>query len=100
MKGKVGCSSVSRGGSSGARVNGMDASFPVRDPVKWNLKRKLYKEGFSLLLPFKGGMGKLWIMNEVSMHIQQRQVRRLVCRTNLLPLFRRKSGVVNNLVNF
>lgn len=27
---------------------------------------KLYEGGFSLLLPFKGGMGELWIMNEVS----------------------------------
>lgn len=44
----------------------MDVSFPVRDPVKWNLKGKLSKGGFSLLPPFKGGMGELWIMNQVS----------------------------------
>ena len=44
----------------------MDVSFPVRDPVKWNLKVKLSKGGFSLLPPFKGGMGELWIMNQVS----------------------------------
>lgn len=27
---------------------------------------KLYEGRFSLLPPFKGGMGELWIMNEVS----------------------------------
>lgn len=44
----------------------MGASFLVRDPVKWNLKGKLYKGGFSLLPLFKGGTGELGIMNEVS----------------------------------